>query len=44
VYYADRELEVNTLTDPAIRRAIERLDIRLASYADFNRARSLQAR
>jgi predicted glycoside hydrolase/deacetylase ChbG (UPF0249 family) len=44
VYYADRQLEVDTLTDPTIRREIERLDIRLASYADFNQARSLQAR
>jgi hypothetical protein len=44
VYYADRELEVSTLTNPAIRREIERLDIRLASYQDFNTARRLQAR
>jgi predicted glycoside hydrolase/deacetylase ChbG (UPF0249 family) len=44
VYFADRQLEVVTLTDPTIRREIDRLGIRLASYADFNRARSLQAR
>jgi predicted glycoside hydrolase/deacetylase ChbG (UPF0249 family) len=44
VYYADRELELNTLTDSGIQREIDRLGIRLASYADWNRARSLQAR
>lgn len=44
VYYADRELEVSTLTNPAIRREIESLDIGLASYADFNRVQRLQAR
>jgi predicted glycoside hydrolase/deacetylase ChbG (UPF0249 family) len=44
VYYADRELELNTLTDTGIRREIDRLGIRLASYADWNRARRLQAR
>ncbi len=44
VYYEDRELEVSTLTDPGIRWEIERLGIRLASYADFNRARRLPAR
>ncbi len=44
VYYADRELELNTLTDTGIRREIDRLGIRLASYADWDRARRLQAR
>lgn len=44
VYYADRELEVHTLTHPSVRREIDRLGIRLASFASFNLARSLQAR
>jgi chitin disaccharide deacetylase len=43
LYYEDREVEVSTLTDPSVRREIERLGIRLASYADFNRARMLPA-
>jgi predicted glycoside hydrolase/deacetylase ChbG (UPF0249 family) len=41
VYYEEREVEVGTLTDPGIRREIERLGIRLASYADFNRAQGV---
>jgi predicted glycoside hydrolase/deacetylase ChbG (UPF0249 family) len=43
VYYEDRELEVRTLTDPRIRREIDRLGIRLATYADFNRVGSRKA-
>jgi predicted glycoside hydrolase/deacetylase ChbG (UPF0249 family) len=38
VYLAEREAEVGTLTDPAIRRTLEELHIRLASYADYLRA------
>jgi predicted glycoside hydrolase/deacetylase ChbG (UPF0249 family) len=34
VYYAEREAEVRTLTDPRIRQTAEELGIRLASYAD----------
>jgi predicted glycoside hydrolase/deacetylase ChbG (UPF0249 family) len=34
VYLAEREEEVRTLTDPAIRRTIEALGYRLASFAD----------
>jgi predicted glycoside hydrolase/deacetylase ChbG (UPF0249 family) len=44
VYFEEREVEARTLTDPRVRREIERLGLRLASYADFNRAGSLQAR
>ena len=35
VYYAEREAEVRTLTDPRIRQTVEELNIRLASYADY---------
>jgi chitin disaccharide deacetylase len=35
VYYAEREAEVRTLTDPRIRQTAEELGIRLASYADY---------
>ena len=35
VYLAEREAEVRTLTDPAVRRTIDELGIRLASYADY---------
>jgi predicted glycoside hydrolase/deacetylase ChbG (UPF0249 family) len=34
-YLTERETEVRTLTDPAIRRTISDLGIRLASYADY---------
>jgi len=36
VYLAEREAEVATLTDPLIRQRVAELDIRLASYADYN--------
>lgn len=42
VYYADRELEVHTLTHACLRREIDRLGIKLASYAGFNLERSPQ--
>jgi predicted glycoside hydrolase/deacetylase ChbG (UPF0249 family) len=35
VYHAEREAELATLTDPRIRRTIDELGIRLASYADY---------
>lgn len=35
VYYAEREAEVRTLTDPRIRQTAEELGISLASYADY---------
>ena len=35
VYYAEREAEVRTLTDPRIRQTVEELNIRLGSYADY---------
>lgn len=35
VYGNEREAEIRTLTDPAIRRCVEQLDIQLTSYADF---------
>lgn len=35
VYLAEREEEVRTLTDPRVRRQIDALGIRLASFADF---------
>jgi predicted glycoside hydrolase/deacetylase ChbG (UPF0249 family) len=35
VYLAEREVEVETLTDPTVRAEIEALGIRLASYADL---------
>jgi chitin disaccharide deacetylase len=35
VYAYEREVEVQTLCDPRIRRTIDELDIRLASYADY---------
>lgn len=36
VYLAEREVEVATLTDPQVRKEIDSLGIRLASYADFD--------
>jgi predicted glycoside hydrolase/deacetylase ChbG (UPF0249 family) len=36
VYLREREVELGTLKDPAVRREIERLDIRLASYRDLS--------
>jgi predicted glycoside hydrolase/deacetylase ChbG (UPF0249 family) len=38
VYLSEREVEVETLTDPLVRAEIEALGIRLASYADLPRA------
>ncbi len=38
IYYAEREAELRTLTDPRIRQTIEALGIRLASYADYRAA------
>jgi chitin disaccharide deacetylase len=38
VYLAEREVEVETLTDPRVRAEIEALGVRLASYADLPRA------
>jgi predicted glycoside hydrolase/deacetylase ChbG (UPF0249 family) len=35
VYLSEREVEVETLTDPAVRAEIEALEIRLANYADL---------
>jgi chitin disaccharide deacetylase len=35
VYYAEREAEVSTLTDPRIRQTAQELGIHLASYADY---------
>jgi chitin disaccharide deacetylase len=35
VYYAEREAEVRTLTDPRIRQTAEELGIHLASYSDY---------
>jgi predicted glycoside hydrolase/deacetylase ChbG (UPF0249 family) len=35
VYLAEREAEVRTLTDPAVRRAMAELGIELASFADY---------
>ena len=37
VYLAEREVEVETLTDPRVRAEIEALEIQLASYADLSR-------
>src|SRR5262249_20378969 len=36
VYLAEREAEIRTLTNPCIRRTMDDLGIRLASYADYN--------
>jgi predicted glycoside hydrolase/deacetylase ChbG (UPF0249 family) len=42
VYLGEREVELQTLTDPRIRRTIAELGIELCSYADYARqARSL---
>jgi predicted glycoside hydrolase/deacetylase ChbG (UPF0249 family) len=38
VYLAEREAEVRTLTDSRVRRAVDELGIRLASYSDYRRA------
>jgi predicted glycoside hydrolase/deacetylase ChbG (UPF0249 family) len=35
VYATEREAEIRTLTDPVIRQDIDRLEIRLVSYADY---------
>ena len=37
VYLAEREVEVETLTDPRVRAEIEAMEIRLTSYADLAR-------
>jgi predicted glycoside hydrolase/deacetylase ChbG (UPF0249 family) len=37
VYLTEREVELATLTDPGVRAEIDRLGIRLASYAEFDR-------
>ena len=37
VYLSEREEELRSLTDPRIPETLSRLDIRLASYADFTR-------
>jgi predicted glycoside hydrolase/deacetylase ChbG (UPF0249 family) len=36
IYLAEREVELQTLTDPRIRQTIKELGIQLASYADFS--------
>lgn len=36
VYAKEREVEVQTLTDPGVRRTIEELGIRLASFGDYD--------
>jgi predicted glycoside hydrolase/deacetylase ChbG (UPF0249 family) len=41
VYYAEREAEVRTLTDPGIQQTIEELGISLVSYADYLVARGM---
>jgi hypothetical protein len=43
VYLTEREAEVATLTDPAIRQTIREEDIRLINYADYNRLRRQHA-
>ena len=35
VYHAEREAELATLTDPAIRRTLDECGLRLASYGDW---------
>jgi predicted glycoside hydrolase/deacetylase ChbG (UPF0249 family) len=35
VYNSEREAEVRTLTDPRVRQTVEKLGIRLVSYADY---------
>jgi predicted glycoside hydrolase/deacetylase ChbG (UPF0249 family) len=40
VYLTEREVEVETLTHPAVRAEIHRLGIRLASYREFMPDRS----
>jgi predicted glycoside hydrolase/deacetylase ChbG (UPF0249 family) len=35
VYHAEREAELATLTDPAVRRTLDECGLRLASYADW---------
>ena len=42
-YLAEREVEVQTLTDPRIRAEIEALGIRLATFADWARERGRRA-
>jgi predicted glycoside hydrolase/deacetylase ChbG (UPF0249 family) len=38
IYLAEREVELRTLTDPAVIDCLDELGIRLASYDDYNRA------
>ncbi len=38
VYHREREAEVRTLTDPRIRRTIEKLGIHLVNYTDYSAA------
>jgi predicted glycoside hydrolase/deacetylase ChbG (UPF0249 family) len=42
VYLREREAELATLTDPRVRDAIERLGIRLASYADYRGGNTIE--
>jgi chitin disaccharide deacetylase len=39
IYHDEREVEVETLCDPRIRRTIGELDIHLVSYADYSALR-----
>jgi len=41
VYLHEREVEIGTLTDPAIPATLHELGIRLASYHDYHRSRSV---
>jgi predicted glycoside hydrolase/deacetylase ChbG (UPF0249 family) len=44
VYLHEREVEIRTLTDPAIPATLRELGIELASYHDYHRARAAAAR
>ncbi len=44
VYGKEREAEIRTLTDPAIRETIQALEIELRSYAGYPSAAALAAR
>lgn len=44
VYLQEREVEIRTLTDPAIPAMLRELGIQLASYHDYHRARAAAAR
>jgi predicted glycoside hydrolase/deacetylase ChbG (UPF0249 family) len=44
VYLAEREAELRTLTDPRVREAIDRLQIKLANYKDLSPAATGQGR